>query len=140
MKQFSDDICMRDSDLRNVPKPLSWKVNWPQLETVPLLKSLFAEVIIFVDKRAKEAKIIDIAIRGDARVKDKELEKIEKSQFLEKRNRKVVEGEVKVVPIVIEALGAVSDMSDLKWSRKRLCWEQLDYYGKFRLFRAGSQM
>ena len=59
--------------------------------------------IIFVDKRAKEAKIIDIAIRGDARVKGKELEKIEKFQFLEKRNRKVVEGEVKVVPIVIEA-------------------------------------
>ena len=69
--------------------------------------------IIFVDKRAKEANyVIDIAICGDARVKDKELEKIEKSQFLEKRNRKVVEGEVKVVPIVIEALGAVSDMSE----------------------------
>ena len=66
--------------------------------------------IIFVDKRAKEAKIIDFAIRRDARVKDKELEEIEKSQFLEKRNRKVVEGEVKVVPVVIEALGAVSDM------------------------------
>ena len=49
-------------------------------------------------------------MRGDARVKDKELEEIEKSQFLEKRNRKVVEGEVKVVPIVIEPLGAVSDM------------------------------
>ena len=59
--------------------------------------------IILVDKRAKEAKIIDIAICRDARVKDKELEKIEKSEFLEKRNRKVVEGEVKVVPIVIEA-------------------------------------
>ena len=67
--------------------------------------------IIFVDKREKEANyVIDIAICGDARVKDKELEKIEKSQFLEKRNRKVVEGEVKVVPIVIEALGAVSHM------------------------------
>ena len=61
-------------------------------------------------KRAKEAKIIDIAILGDVRLKDKELEKIEKSQFLEKRNRKVVEGEVKVVPVVIEALGAVSHM------------------------------
>ena len=35
---------------------------------------------------------------------------LEKSQFLEKRNRKLVEGEVKVVPIVTEALGAVSDM------------------------------
>ena len=54
--------------------------------------------IIFVDKRAKEAKIIDFAIRRDARVKDKELKKIERSQSLEKRKRKVVEGEVKVVP------------------------------------------
>ena len=42
--------------------------------------------------------------------KNRGLEKIGKSQFLEKRNRKVVQGEVKVVPIVIEALGAVSDM------------------------------
>ena len=32
--------------------------------------------IIFVDKQAKEAKIIDVAIPGDTRVKDKELEKI----------------------------------------------------------------
>ena len=39
-------------------------------------------------------------------LKNRGLEKIGKSQFLEKRNRKVVEGEVKVVPIVIEALGA----------------------------------
>ena len=29
---------------------------------------------------------------------------------MKKENRKVVEGEVKVVPIVIEALGAVSDI------------------------------
>ena len=49
-----------------------------------------------------------------------------------------MEGEVKVVPIVIEALGAVSDMSDLKWLRKRLCWEQLDYYGKFWPFRVSN--
>ena len=35
--------------------------------------------ITFVhDKQTKEAKIIDIAIPGDARAKDKELEKIEK--------------------------------------------------------------
>ena len=33
--------------------------------------------IIFVDNQTKEAKIIDIAIPGDPRVKDKELEKIE---------------------------------------------------------------
>ena len=29
---------------------------------------------------------------------------------MKKENRKVVEGEVKVVPVVIEALGAVSDI------------------------------
>ena len=38
--------------------------------------------IIFVNKQVKEAKIIDIAIPGDARVKDKELGKIKKYQLL----------------------------------------------------------
>ena len=42
--------------------------------------------IIFVDKQAKEAKIIDIALPGDARVKDKELENIARStNFFEKK-------------------------------------------------------
>ena len=40
--------------------------------------------IIFLDKRAKEAKIIDIVNPGDGQVKDKELEKKEKSQILRK--------------------------------------------------------
>ena len=38
--------------------------------------------IIFVDKKAKEAKIIYVTIPGDTRVKDKEFEKMEKYQFL----------------------------------------------------------
>ena len=37
--------------------------------------------------------IIDIAIPGDARVKDKELEKIEKYQLLREEIRKVMEAE-----------------------------------------------
>ena len=37
--------------------------------------------IIFVDNQAKEAKIKDIAIPEDPRVKDKELEKIERYPF-----------------------------------------------------------
>ena len=40
--------------------------------------------------QAKEAKIIDIALPGDARINDIELEKIEKYH---RRNRKVVEAE-----------------------------------------------
>ena len=37
--------------------------------------------IIFVDNQAKEAKIKDVAIPEDPRVKDKELEKIEQYPF-----------------------------------------------------------
>ena len=69
--------------------------------------------IIADDKRAKEAKIIDIAIPGDAQVKDKELEKIEKYQLLREEIGKMwKQKKVTVVPIVIGALGAVSDMFD----------------------------
>ncbi|CAH3141390.1 unnamed protein product [Porites lobata] len=40
--------------------------------------------IIFLDEQAREAKIIDIVNPGDGQVKDKELEKKEKSQILRK--------------------------------------------------------
>ena len=50
--------------------------------------------IVFVDKQAKEAKIIDIAIPGDASVKDKELEKSHREVLISsRRNGKVVETE-----------------------------------------------
>ena len=58
-----------------------------------------------------EAKIIDIAIPGDAQVKDKELEKVEKYQLLREEIRKLWKlKKVTVLPGVIGALGAVSDM------------------------------
>ena len=60
-------------------------------------------------KKEREVVIIDFVIPGDDRVKDKELEKLEKYQLLKDeiakvwRMRKVI-----VVPVVIGALGAVS--------------------------------
>ena len=65
--------------------------------------------IVFVDKKEREVVIIVVAIPGDDRVKDKELEKLEKYQLLKDefakvwRMRKVI-----VVPVIIGALGAVS--------------------------------
>ena len=38
--------------------------------------------IVFIDKKEREVVIIDVAILGDDRVKDKELEKLEKYQLL----------------------------------------------------------
>ena len=63
--------------------------------------------IVFIDK--KEREVVDVAIPGDDRVKDKELEKLKKYQLLRDgiakvwRIRKVI-----VVPVVIGALTAVS--------------------------------
>ena len=64
---------------------------------------------MFIDKKEREVVIIDVAIPGDDRVKDKELEKLKKYQLLRDgiakvwRIRKVI-----VVPVVIGALTAVS--------------------------------
>ena len=53
---------------------------------------------------------MDVAIRGDDRVKDKELEKLEKYQLLKDEIAKVWRmRKVTVVPVVTGALGAVSD-------------------------------
>ena len=66
--------------------------------------------IVFVDKKNKEVKIIDIAVPGDSRVKEKELEKIEKYQMLREEIGHVWQmNKVTVIPVVIGALGVISD-------------------------------
>ena len=65
--------------------------------------------VVFIDKKEREVVIIDVAILGDDRVKDKELEKLEKYQLLKDEIAKVwYMQKVVVVPVVIGALGAVS--------------------------------
>ena len=93
--------------------------------------------IVFIDKNESEVVVIDVAISGDDRVKDKELEKLEKYQLLKDetaqvwRMRKVI-----VVPAVIGALGAVSVNFkeymkrigvNVRLSRKQYCWGQQRY-------------
>ena len=69
--------------------------------------------IVFVNKQAKEAMIVDVGVPGDGQVKDKELEKIEKYQLLREEIRKLWKlKKVTVVPVVIGTLGAVSDKFD----------------------------
>ena len=41
--------------------------------------------IVLIDKGSKEVKTIDIAVPGDSRVKERELEKIEKVSDVERR-------------------------------------------------------
>ena len=69
--------------------------------------------IVFVDKK-REIKILDVAVPGDGRVKDKELEKIEMYQVLKEEVGRIwgMKKVIPVIPVVIGALGAISDKFD----------------------------
>ena len=66
--------------------------------------------IVFIDEKDRDQVVmIDVAIPGDGRVKEKELEMLGKYQLLKDEIVKVWHMQkVIVVPVVIEALGAVS--------------------------------
>ena len=75
--------------------------------------------IILVNKESKVCAIIDVAIPGDIRVCEKETEKVEKYQDLKREIVKIWKmKEVKVIPIVILALGCVLK-SLVKWIQAR---------------------
>ena len=65
--------------------------------------------IVVLDKKRKEVKIIDIAMPGDVRVCEKELEKIDKYKFLKDEVARLWNvRKVTVIPIVVGALGAIT--------------------------------
>ena len=63
---------------------------------------------VFIDKKRKEVVITDVAIPGDNRVKDRELEKIEKYQLLKDEIAKVWRMRKVIAVPVIGALGAIA--------------------------------
>ena len=65
--------------------------------------------IVVSDKTSKEAKIIDIAILGDVRVCEKELEKIDKYKLLKDEIAQLWSvRKVTLIPIVVGTLGAIT--------------------------------
>ena len=61
--------------------------------------------IVFINKEETEVKIIDVAVPGDMRVKDKMLENMEKYQLLkDEAGRLWNMKKVRVIPIVVGAL------------------------------------
>ena len=68
--------------------------------------------IVLIDKKNKETLIIDVAVPGDFRVKEKEIEKITKYQDLVVEINRMWDTNSKVIPIVIGALGAQNQLID----------------------------
>ena len=65
--------------------------------------------LILIDKKAKSCVIIDVAIPGDCRIREKEIEKTEKYQNLKRELKRLWSlKKVEVVPVVVGALGCIS--------------------------------
>ena len=65
--------------------------------------------LILVDKKTKSCVIIDVAIPGDCRIREKEIEKIEKYQNLKRELKKLWSlKKVEVVSVFVGALGCIS--------------------------------
>ena len=64
--------------------------------------------LILVGKKAKSCVIIDVAIPGDCKINEKEIEKFEKYQSLKRKLKSLWSlKEVEVVPVVVGALGCI---------------------------------
>ena len=63
--------------------------------------------VVVLDKHEKMCHLIDIAVPGDSTVASKENEKVQKYQDLARELRKLWQVKVKVVPVVVGALGTI---------------------------------
>ena len=65
--------------------------------------------LILMNKKAKSCVIIDVSLRGDCRIREKEIEKIEKYQNLKKELKRFRSlKKVEVVPVVVGVLWCIS--------------------------------
>ena len=65
--------------------------------------------LILVEKKAKSCVIIDVAVPGDCRIREKAIEKIEKYQHLKRELKRLCSlKKVQVEPVVVGALGCIS--------------------------------
>ena len=63
--------------------------------------------MVVVDRKRRTYKIIDFAFPGVSRIKEKEKERIEKYQDLRRESQKVWNVRVKIIPLVVDSLGAI---------------------------------
>ena len=68
--------------------------------------------LVVVDKKERSCKIIDFAVPGDSRIEEKEKDKIEKYQELGRELQKIWNVKMKIIPVVVGSLGAISKQFD----------------------------
>ena len=63
--------------------------------------------MVVLGKKERSCKIIDFAVPADSRIEEKEKDKIEKYQDLERELQNIWNGKVKIIPLVVGSLGAI---------------------------------
>ena len=91
------------------------KILWDfNIQTDKVIDARHPDIVV-TNKDKRESWIVDIAIPGDLRVREKEIEKREKYQDLAMEIRRLWKTSVKVVLIVVGALGTIRNArSDLE--------------------------
>ena len=63
--------------------------------------------LVVVEMKERSCRIIDCAVPGDSRIKEKEKDKIEKYQDLGSELQRIWNVKVKIIPLVVGSLGAI---------------------------------
>ena len=64
--------------------------------------------MVVLGKKERSCKIIDFAVPADSRIVEKEKDKIEKYQDLARELQKIWNVKVKIIPLLVGTLGALS--------------------------------
>ena len=64
--------------------------------------------LVAVDKKERSCKTYDFEVPGDSRIEEKEKDKIEKNQDLGRELQKIWNVKVKMIPLVVGSLGAIT--------------------------------
>eukprot|EP00795_Rhopilema_esculentum_P003281 gene3280-biopygen1499 len=81
-----------------------WDVN---IQTDNVIQARRPDIVV-VNKKERKCYIIDVAVPGDVRIAEKEMEKIEKYDELKREVERLWKVKAKVIPIVLGALGTVT--------------------------------
>ena len=118
-----------DHETETVMENENAKILWDMMIQTDHVITARRPDIVVKDKLLDHTWLIDVAVPGDGRVKEKEREKVEKYQDLARELRKLWSTSVNVVPIVIGALGAVENVEEelhkLNIERKEISKVQL---------------
>ena len=95
------------------------------IQTDHVIEALRPDLVV-VDKKARSCKTIDFAVPGDSRIEEKEKDKIEKYQELERELQKIWNVKVKI----IGSLGAIPKQFGNRQEHKfrgQIYLERLEY-------------